>query len=210
MTARERRAQRKALKAQMKAMRAQVRAQVAELPAVKRARQRRTIRRAITATIILLLLLLIRCDCGPGAGAVKELEKPEVEPKTKPDAGVKVPPKKPLTGKGTRVNRGAFGVAAPPPPSWIDEFQLQVAARSPRLAQCFLGVERPGALRWAASVNGKSGAATDHEFELIGSVDDLTADQRECLIKVLSYPPYKLTAPEKEALPNRVGMVIEF
>ncbi len=207
MTARERR---RALKAQMKAMRAQVRAQVAELPAVKQARQRKTIRRAVTLTVIAILLMMIRCDCGDGAPGKKEPEVAEVDPKQKPDAGVKVPPKKPLVGKGTRVNRGAFGVAAPPPPTWIDEFQIQVAARSTRLAECFKGVERPGALRWAASVNGKSGAATDHEFELIGSVDDLTAEQRECLIKVLSYPPYKLTAPEKEALPNRVGMVIEF
>lgn len=207
MTRAERRALRRALRAQAKA----VRAQVDQLPAVQRARRRRTIRRTIAAVIVALLLLLIRCDCGEGPAAPRKKPDPaEVELKQKPDAGVKVPPKKPLDGKGTKVNRGAFGVGPPPPPTWIDEFQLQVAARSPRLALCFTGVDRPGALRWAASVNAKSGAASDHEFELVGSTNDLTAEQRECLMKVLSFPPYTLTAPEKDALPNRVGLVIEF
>lgn len=206
MTRAEKKALRKAIRDQQAAMRAQVDA----MPAVQRARRRKQIRRIIGLTIIALLLLLIRCDCGPGAPQPVKKEQVEKEPKPKPDAGVKAPPKKPLTGMGTKVNRGQLGVGAPPPPIWIDEFQLQVAARSPRLALCFHGVDRPGALRWAVSVNPTNGSASDHEFELIGSVDDLTPDQRECLIKALSYPPYKLTAPPKEALPNRVGLVIEF
>ena len=207
------RARKQQLRAAAKAMRKEVRARAEALPAVKARRERRRrIRQAIAAVIVALLLLLIRCDCGPGTpppvAKVAEVEPPE--PKPKPKVKVKPGPKKGLDGQGTRLNRGDLGVGAPPPPSWIDEFQLQVAARSPRLAQCFTGMDRPGALRWSVSVNGKSGATSDHEFEPVGVSSELSPEQRECVVKVLSNPGYKLTAPEKEALPNRISLVIEF
>lgn len=201
------RARKKELRAALKA----VRERAEQLPAVKARRERRRrLRQAIGITIIALLLLLIRCDCGPGAPlpVVKvEAVKPEVKPRPKVTLHG---PKKALDGQGTRQNRGSLGLGQPASPRWIDEFQLQVAARSPRLAQCFTGIERPGAIRWSASVNPQSGAVSDHDLEPVGVGTDLSADQHDCLVRVLSNPVYKLTGPEKEALPNRVSLVIEF
>lgn len=203
---------RKRLRAQAKALRARTRAAVDANPAVKRARERRRrILRGIGIAIILLLLLLIRCDCGPGQPppAAKAVEtKPEVKPK--PKVVVKPGPRKPIDGTGGKASRNTIGLGAPASPTWIDEFQLQVAARSPRLAKCFTGIDRPGALRWSASVNPTSGAVSDHELEPVGVSVDLSPEQRECVVRVLSSPNYKLTAPEKEALPNRISLVIEF
>ncbi len=205
-------ARKKELRAAVRVMKQQARERTAQIPAVKEARaRRRRILRNLGVVIILLLLMLMRCECGPGvppAVEPKVVEKIEVKPKKK--VVVKVAPKKPLDGQGTKTNRGALGVGAPAPPTWIDEFQLQVAARSPRLALCFTGVERPGAIRWSTSVNPTSGIAADHEFEPIGVSTELTPVQQECIVKVLQNPAYKLTAPEKEGLPNRVSLVIEF
>lgn len=199
------------LRRALPALRAAARARVDQVPAVQQARRRRRIRRAITAAIIALLLLFIRCDCGPGAPPeAKTVEKAPPEVKPKPKVVVKAGPRKALDGAGTKKPRGNMDLPAAAPPTWIDEFQLQVAARSPRLAQCFTGIERPGALRWAASVNPTNGAVSDHELEPVGSSVDLSVEQRTCLVGVLSSPNYKLTAPEKEALPNRVSLVIEF
>lgn len=207
------RARKKELRKSVAAMKAAARARTANVPAVKAERERRRrIRRNILLAILALLLLLIRCECGPGTPPIAEKAavvppKPEVKPK--PKVTIKGP-KKPLNGTGGKTDRAAMGLGTPVPPSWIEEFQLQVAARSPRLAQCFAGIERPGALRWSASVNPQSGAATDHELEPVGVSTDLSPEQRECVVKVLSSPVYKLTAPEKEALPNRISLVIEF
>lgn len=208
------RAQKKALREVLRAQKKAAREQVDQVPEVQRARRRRRIRRTIVAAIILVLLLLIRCECGPGAPPLvpKVEATPPVppEPKPKKKVTVKPGPKRGLDGDGTKQNRGNLGVPSPPSPSWIDEFQLQVAARSPRLAQCFTGIDRPGALRWSASVNPQSGAVSDHELEPVGASVELSADQRACVVQVLSSPVYKLTAPEKEALPNRISLVIEF
>jgi hypothetical protein len=92
----------------------------------------------------------------------------------------------------------------------MDEYRLQVAARSPRLARCFQGAGRPGALRWTASVNPTRGEVSDHQLQPIGGGAELRREQRECLLEALSSPPYRLTAPGAPALPDRVGLVIEF
>jgi hypothetical protein len=178
---------------------------------VKRARRARRLRRALLVAIALLLLSLIHCECGP---------EPAPEPH-RVDAGTPTPPailKKaprpvkpgPLLGTMARQPRPGFqgqGVATPP---WLDEFRLQVSARSPRLAKCFVGAERPGALRWVCSVNASSGAVSDHELEPVGTGDELTPAQVACLTAALSAPTYRLTQLTPADLPNRVSLVIEF
>ena len=91
-----------------------------------------------------------------------------------------------------RQPRGKYQNEAQSSPSWLDEFRLQVAARSPRLAECFSGTDRPGALRWTTAVNEESGAVSDHGLELVGTGADLYGKQRECVLAVLSSPGYRL------------------
>jgi hypothetical protein len=200
---------RREVRAQLRAKMDEIREQVAELPAVQKARARRRRRNRIILFLILLLLAsLLRCDCG--AEPVDEVE----------DAGVAVDaghatrdagmPKAKLAAKVKTQHRGGYGLETPAPPTWLDEFMTQVTARSPRLAQCFTGQDRPGVLRWTSSINAKTGAPSDHELELVGGGNDLKPDQRRCVLSTLSFPPYKLTAPDAGGLPDRVSVVLEF
>jgi len=206
------RIRRRAAAQAMAEARARARAAADRNPAIRRARRAKRLRRAVTAAVVLALLLLIHCECGPAAPpepvvAVQQKAPPPVEKKKPPPA-----PPRPgkLSAKLEPQRRPAFvgqGVATPP---WVDEFRLQVSARSPRLAKCFVGVDRPGALRWVSSVNPTSGAVSDHEFEPIGLGAELSPAQRECVTAVLSSPPYHLGETSPDALPNRVSLVIEF
>ena len=88
---------------------------------------------------------------------------------------------------------------------------MQVTARSPRLAACFAGVERPGSLKWSASVEPVHGQVSDQKLETTLQSDPLTPEQRDCVMGVLSDPPYRLdTKGEERTTPSRVGLAIEF
>lgn len=218
MSKRELRAQqrelKKQLRAKMKELKRSARERMDADPRVRAAKRRRRIQQGVGASLLLLLLLFIRCDCS----------QPPVENVVAvADAGVKepvakvVPPapkvkKAPLKGKLESTGRGKYEGEATAAPSWLDEFQLQVAARSTRLAECFNGTDRPGALRWTASVNGESGTVSDHEFDWIGGGGSMGTPQRKCLITTLSNPGYKLKIPksDEKPLPSRVSLVIEF
>jgi hypothetical protein len=204
------RATRRALKRRLPELKAQARAAIDANPALVAARRKRRRRRAAFSALLLLLLLFVRCDCGepaPSEPATPDAGVPQVV-KPKPMAA-KVKPG-PLTGKVATQPRGAFGTGEPVSPPWLDEFRIQVAARSPRLAQCFTGIDRPGALRWSALVNPQGGTVSDHTIETVGVGTDLTQEQRTCVIGVLQSPVYRLTVPGNEGLPNRVSLVIEF
>jgi hypothetical protein len=95
-------------------------------------------------------------------------------------------------------------------PGWVDDFRLQVAARSPRLAECFVGLDKPGALRWTAAVNAKSGAVADHQIESVPPSPELQRGQHDCVVRILSNPNYTLRALQEEALPKSIALVIEF
>lgn len=201
------REQRKAARSRVAALKAEARVRVAKLPVVKNARRRRWVRRALTALILLLLLLFIRCDCGPSAIEPVDVVHVAV------DAGIKpITRKKPFKPHrdtvGSNPRRGwATGTALGP--AWLDEFRIQVAARSPRLAQCFTGTGRPGALRWSVALNPESGAVSDHELEPLGAAD-LSALQQQCLQKTLSTPPYRISPKDRLSVPPRVTLTIEF
>lgn len=201
------RAQRRALRKQLAESAKQLRAQVQALPAMQeRQKARRRKRQAALTTlmaILLLLLLLRQCDCGPGLT-------PSALPR---DAGVADAGTSPLAAPKVRPQRrGQLRLAESPAPFWLDDYRLQVASRSPRLADCFQGAERPGALRWTAAVNAVSGHVADHELEPVGETQGIDPVRRECLVKALSAPPYHLMAggDAGSSTPVRVSIVIEF
>ena len=183
-----------------------------QVPAVQRETRRRRIRRAVTIAVLLLLAMLLRCGCEPSPPAP-----PPEEPVVKPAPEVK--PEKPAppaskpkasSDRMRRQPRGSYQNEAQTSPSWLDDFRLQVAARSPRLAWCFSGTDRPGALRWTAAVNAASGSVSDHALELVGTGGELSGKQRDCVLGVLSSPAYRLKPEQKQDLPGRVSIVIEF
>ncbi|HZH16216.1 MAG TPA: hypothetical protein VE057_17840 [Archangium sp.] len=182
-----------------------------QVPFVQREKRRRRLRRAVTIAGLLLLAMLMRCGCEPSPPA------PPPEPVVKPAPEVK--PEKPAppaskpkasSDRMRRQPRGSYQNEAQTSPGWLDGFRLQVAARSPRLAWCFSGTDRPGALRWTAAVNAASGSVSDHALELVGTGGELSEKQRDCVLGVLSNPGYRLKPEQKQDLPNRVSIVIEF
>jgi hypothetical protein len=216
----ERRALRQQLKAQQQATKAAMRAQLDEVKArpdiaeaLERARQKRLRRRlALLVAILLLLLLRLDCACEPvPAPPVEPVAQEPPEPEPKPKRERKLRPKKPsFAGKVKKNDRDAMEVKPPPPPSWLGQFRLQVAARAPRLASCFEGNERPGALRWSALVHAKSGKVTESIVEPAFRGASLDDRQTKCLIEGLTAAPYNLTEPDDQAAPRRVSLIFEF
>lgn len=208
------REQRKALRASTRAARAQANAALAQNPAVQRARRRRRLRRLLAIAAVLLLMLFVRCDCesAPVVAAPPAADAGEPVVKTPPDAGTPRPKKAAFRGRVAEQPRGAYKGDVKAPPSWLEEYRLQVAARSPRLSECFKGSDRPGALRWTSAVNVESGAVSDHELEALGSSGYLDSKQIQCLVAALSKPGYRIRPSSDEAkeLPRRISIVIEF
>ncbi|MFE8598210.1 hypothetical protein [Archangium violaceum] len=208
---RELRQRKKELRRSVELMKRAARERVEQHPSVQREKRRRRIRRAVTIAALLFLAMLVRCECQPPPV-------PPPEPVVKP-APAEVKPKKPelpaskpkaFSERMKRQRRGNYQNEAQTSPSWLDDFRIQVAARSPRLAQCFSGTERPGALRWTAAVNAASGSVSDHALEPVGTGGELSGKQRDCVQGVLSSPGYRLKPGQKQDLPGRVSIVIEF
>jgi len=154
---------------------------------------------------LLVASLLHKCDpappevtevtvpCSPeGGGAGQAVEKPQPPPPVSRRSRPPAPP-----------------VAAGPLP-WIEAFQIQVAARSPRLAACFEGAHSPGTLKWSAAAEPTSGRISDHTVETMLGSPPLTRAQRSCVLSVLSDPGYDLGESGARATPTRVSLVVEF
>jgi hypothetical protein len=214
------RAQRPARRALLRArrerlddVRAEARAKIDAHPEVQKARFRRRRRIAILVALLLALLaLLSKCECeGPPPPVPQKGGEPVVADVVKPPPQPKKPVHKAMTAKVASMPRADFDVNAQKPPAWLEELRLQVAARSPRLAQCFANAEVPGALRWTASVNPGTGEVSDSVLEGNTLSVVITGTQRGCLMNVLHAPPFKLT-PEGtgDALTKRVSLLVEF
>jgi hypothetical protein len=194
----------------VKASNALAQVALANSPAVQKARRRRRLRRIASLALLLLLLLLIRCEgepqeavnSAPDAGVPQKELFAKKLPSTKPWKTKPIPPKP--------VERPEFDTPSRLPARWVDEFRLQVAARSPRLSACFVGTNRPGALRWTTLVSLQTGAVGNHDFEPMGAAADLTREQLDCLAEVLARPEYRLSGAPAEGLPERVSLVLEF
>jgi hypothetical protein len=192
----------------------QVRAKVAEMRARARRRRgepkKRRSRWWLWLLLILLLLLLARLCCCAEA-PVEPPEAPAVSVEVEPGGPPAPPPPAPEPNpKIHKLDRPTYANPAPEVLPWVAAFRLQVAARSLRLAQCFVGAPRPGALKWTASVDPGSGRVSDHVLEPALSSDALTSEQKTCVIGVLSDPPYKLEGGMDRSTPPRVSVAIEF
>src|SRR5262249_47730559 len=141
---RDRRAE---LKRSLKKQRLAAQEKLESMPAVQRARARRRRRRFLLFIILLLLAAVMRCGCQPAAPAPPPPGAAAAPEVASNDAGVRPLARRPLEAKVKPQHRGAYGVETPPPPPWLDAFLLQVSARSPRIAECFTGSDRPGVLR---------------------------------------------------------------
>lgn len=208
---RQLREQRRALRRQLARDAATVRARLNADPRIRNARRKRRTTQAGLLAVLALLLLFVRCDCGARAGPPPGpldagMPRPAPAPKPPPSPA---PKPKPLTGTLESKRRGTLVQAPPDGPGWLEAFRLQVAARSPQLARCFTGSDRPGALRWSAAVDTRTGSVADHQLEPMGKSGDLRSAQRACVVKVLSQPPYRLEGAG-QTLPTRVSLVLEF
>lgn len=214
-------AQREA-RAAMKARRAAVKAKLAEARARRRddpaARRRRLRRKLLLLALLLLLLLLRRCECetpveGPPADAAVDaaVVVADMGPDAAPPAKKKkkAAPKPPIRARIGRKERPEFRNPTPPPADWLVALRIQVAARGPRLARCFEGTDRPGALEWTAVVDVERGVVSDHGFEPVLDGAQLSKALERCLIGVLSAPPYRLPAAPDAGRP-RVSIIVEF
>jgi hypothetical protein len=208
-----RRAERRALRdrAAAQVLAFQNRPQIKE--AMLRARRHRQQRTLALLIAILLLLLLMRCECTeePEAPAVVEPTLPEPPPPKKPVAP-KRPKTPPVVLEGTvpASERDTLAVEPTTPPTWLPQFRLQAAARSPRLAACFNGSEKPGALRWSALVHARSGRVSESVIEPVFRGVSINDAQTDCLIKGLTEPPFALDEPDPQAAARRVSLIFEF
>ena len=186
------------------ARRAALRAKIARRRPAPRADDREPRRRWLLLLLLLLLLFLLPCEPPPAPQAAAPCPAPPVAaaaPTTAPA---------PAPAKVAKKKRPRFPSPAPEPLPWLAAFRLQVAARSPRLAECFTGADRPGALKWTTAVEPRDGRVSDHTFEPTLASGDLTSAQRACVVAVLSEPTYRLDAGTAPSTPPRVAMVIEF
>jgi len=199
------RAQRAALRAELGRRRAAVRAR-AGARGSKRTRRRVWI--ALAILLLLLLLLLRDCSCAHPAGPPPVTVSPS-GPSI--DVSIDTPaPIPPLTGHITTTPRPAMPPERVAPPLWLASLRIQVAARSPRLAECFEGTARPGTLRWSVAVDPEHGVVSDPAVEPTLAGQDLSNAQRRCVLGVLADPPYQLATGDEPATPARVALVIEF
>lgn len=173
-----------------------------------RARRRKRLSAALLALLLVLLLLLSRCACieepvpepGPATPAAS-LELPEPQPPAAP---------LPKRERIQPIQRPAYESQPVDALPWLAAFRLQVAARSPRLSECFVGAERPGRLRWTAAVDPVRGQVSEQQLVPVSAWDTLTAEQSECVQGVLAEPAYRLQPGDGPTTPSRVSMVVEF
>jgi hypothetical protein len=195
------------LVARMRERRAVLRGRAPRPPAREPSR-RRWVYLALLLFLLLSLLCLRDCNCtpietGPPAPPTPPVVAPEPEPE---------PPPVPLGGRVKTQERPAF--VAPPPraPAWLDRFRMQVAARSPRLSKCFEGQAAPGTLKWTTAVEPGSGLTSGHSLEPTLESAELSSVERDCVLGVLTDPPYALPepGPDDPSTPSRVSLVLEF
>lgn len=197
-------ARKAALRARLETRKAAVRAAM-DRRLGRRSEPRRKRYLLLLLLALLLLLLLRDCEEEPAISVSK------VEVLSMAGAGLGGPAaaSPPKSSRLVRQDRPAYATADPGPLPWVEALRLQVAARSPRLATCFVGVPRPGALRWSAAVEPHQGRVSDSVLEPVLATEPLKREQRECVLAVLSEPVYRLGG-ETRGTPVRLSLVVEF
>ncbi|MEO0588356.1 MAG: hypothetical protein AAF078_12040, partial [Planctomycetota bacterium] len=176
----------------------------------ERTSERRRNRWTVPLLLLVVLLLLLR-ECEPEPELPPVAEAPSGPAVARPVVEAPVPPPPPAPPPPDVARRDRPEMAAPPArtPAWLVGFRMQVSARSPRLAECFEGVDRPGRIKWTASVEPRSGQVGDHLIEPQLLTGELSRREKACIEEVLSTPDYRIKAPE-ETGPRRVSVVLEF
>jgi hypothetical protein len=196
------RAQRTALRAELGRRSAAIRART------KGAKTRRRLWIALAILVLLLLLLLRNCSCAHPADPPQATAAP-LTPGVEGSIDTPVPAPR-STGRVATSPRRAMTPEGVAPPLWLASLRIQVAARSPRLAECFEGTTRPGTLRWSVAVDANHGVVSDPEVTPTLAGQALSRAQRSCVLDVLSDPPYQLATGDEPSTPARVALVIEF
>ncbi len=209
-------ARKREVRAQLASLRKLHKQRLRELRAAQRNEGRQRKRWRLAALLVLLalaLLLRCRCDEGPARIGPPAVAAPAVRPPP-PPAAKKPKRRAPLQGRVVSQSRGAYPASKAVPHPWLDSFRLQVTSRSPRLAHCLQGSEKPGALRWSCEVDPAHGTVANQVLEPVGNGVELTGEQRACLMQVLSQPAYALKEGDMQSgapsTPVRVGLVVEF
>ncbi|MBX2799677.1 MAG: hypothetical protein KTR31_18510 [Myxococcales bacterium] len=188
----------------------QLQARIAKRSPDKREPEKKRRRWLWAVLALLLLLFLLRdCSCAEEPEPVPEGTAPLVaagDLGELPFIGPPVPPPPPVK----RRDRPDYDAPTPEPLPWVAAFRMQVSARGPRLAECFVGSDRPGRLKWSTSVDPGDGRVSEHALEPMLLTRELTRDERSCVVGVLSDPPYRFAEAVRQSTPSRVGLVIEF
>jgi len=204
----ELKARRRTMRRDLAVGRQELRERVRALRPADRGKRRRRLLLAALAALVLLLLILRDCRCDAAPAPAPPGQGPSVT-RALPTRPAQPPP--PIAGRVERVRRPGFVAPAPAARSWLDDFRLQVSARSPRLSECFRGSDSPGGLRWSCALSPSDGATSDHELTPLRGTVAVSPAQRACLVRALSSPAYHLRpGPDAPSAPLRVSMVIEF
>ena len=129
------------------------------------------LRRRLTLLICLVIvwLALRDCECDVPPSDLGQASAPKAVPPTEPQENVSAidvsKPAKSSLKKKSRLSRGRiepqqrpqYKSEMPSKKRWLRTLRLQVAARSPRLAKCFVGIKAPGAIKWSATIAVDSG-----------------------------------------------------
>lgn len=209
----ERSARREQLRAGLERRVAEARSQRSVSPRLaelQQERRRRRARRVLGIALLMVILGLLcsgvlRCDPPPAAPLVP-LPPEDAGTPEETEQGARAPAVPRLS---TRP-RPAFPAMEPPAVPWLEAFRLQVAARGPRLAACFVGTDHPGTLRWTAAVEPLSGRVSRAEVEPLLDSAALSRAQEGCVLSVLADPPYRLEGERTQGAPTKLSIVLEF
>lgn len=170
----------------------------------KKARQKRLRVRFLILGLLLLLLIVCKCSCEKFNSNSPQISPSFQTPTPKPSYVEQ------KTNRVRELNKLPRPVFTAPPvkePKWTQILRTQVSARSAKLSSCFPNAPM-GMLRWNAHISGASGLTTQHEFQELNGMSEITNDQKLCLIKIFAEIPYSVG--EFNTLETQFSFILAF
>lgn len=186
-----------------------IRRHIAARRAELKAKRRPTTGRWVALALLVLLLAALCCKGCPDEVPEATIDGDDAAPLGPGGVEPSPAPEATLEGRLATETRPALPATPPGPLPWLEAFRLQVGARAPRLAACFIGVPHPGSFHFVARVGPGSGRLSDASLEPLDPSTVVTVEQRQCALEVLTTPDYDL-GPPSEAPPRAVRLVVEF